>query len=320
MKEFLQNGKISELKGSQNVSYILEEPTLFNITGYKVLTSQGKNGFVKCAKVLYNGKTKLLYFTSGQKNLKNMMALIDTDTFIKIILNLIKSVIDVKNNGFLSCQNIDISFDKIFVDTHTLAVNLIYLPIYNDNDDVLAFENDLRTELIKVITSTPSLANSKMSKVSSCLSNGSLSIEELYKAIKAESAGGGYYRDDKEWGGPPSGGGSTGGGGSFNQPTLTFTSVDPRNPVNFIIKSSEYIIGKNPQKVNGVISFNKAIGRVHCRFIFRNNAYYIIDGDGTKNSTNGTYINGSRLRDTQPHPVKSGDVIRLANSDFSIRF
>ncbi len=310
MKDLLQSGKISEHKSSQNIAYILEDPSLFNLTGYKVLVSQEKNSFIKCAKVLHNGKIKLLYFTSGKKNLKNMMSLIDTDTFITIVSNIIKTVIDIKNNGFLSCQNLDLSFDKIFVDTHTLEVNLIYLPISNTSDDISSFENELRTDLIKVIASTPSLTNSKMNKISGHLSNGALSLNELYQSIREEnqSSGNGSYSveyDDRihVFG---------------SQPTLTFTSLDPNNPLSFEIKSPEYIIGKNPSKVNGVISFNKAIGRVHCRFIFQNNCYYIVDGDGIKGSTNGTYVNGIRLRDLQLFPVKNGDVIRLANSDFSI--
>ena len=315
MKEFLQSGKITELKNTQNVSYILEDASLFNLTGYKVLKSQGNSDFVSCAKVLHNGKTKLLYFTSGKKSFKSMLSLIDSDSFITIIANILKAVIDIKNNGFLTCNNLDLNYDKIFIDSHTFTVHLIYLPINNDNDDISAFENEFRTDLIKIITSTPSLSNPKMNKISSFLSNGSLSLNELYKNIRSESSGQPYIsgneaddnlKDKKS-------------NESMPQPTLALTSLDPQNPLKLTINSSIYVLGKNPSKVNGVISFNKAIGRVHCRIVF-NNGYFIIDGDGTKPSTNGTYVNNVRLRNTSPFPIKSGDVIRLANSDFSITY
>lgn len=312
MKELLQLGKITELKTSQNVSYVLEDSDLFNLTGYKVLTNQDGEGFVKCAKVLYNGKIKLLYFTSGQKNLKNMMSLIDTDTFIVIIANLIKSIVDIKHNGFLSCLNLDLSFDKIYVDQHKFTISLIYLPLKSVNADELEFENDFRTNLIKIISSTPSLANSKMGKISSLLSNGALSMEELQKAIKAEIGGTSYT--------PPENGKKEIVIDSASQPTLEFISLDNNNPIRFSITTPEFIIGKNPSKVNGVIGFNKAIGRVHCRFLYQNGQYYIIDGDGTKCSTNGTYVNGTKLTNIRPFAVKSGDRIRLANSDFAIQF
>lgn len=315
MKDLLQTGKIRELKNSLNTAYVLEDNTLFNMTGYKVLKSQEKNGFIKCSKVLYNGNVKLLYFTAEKKNLKNMMPLIDTDTFIIIISNVLKSVIDTKNNGFLNCFNLDLSFDKIFVDTYTNAVSFIYLPINNNSNDILSFENDLRTDLIKIITSTPALSNPKMHNVSAMLSNGSLSLEELYKGIVSEmnatplkTSGQVMPSSDIELNDDV-----------FKQPAMKFISIDPKNPLSLVVDSREYIIGKNPSKVNGVISFNNAIGRVHCRFIYKNDSYFIIDGDGTKRSTNGTYVNGTRLQNIQPYPVKNGDIIRLANSDFAIQ-
>lgn len=315
MKEFLQSGKITELKNTQNVSYMLEEASLFNLTGYKVLKSQESSVFIPCAKVLHNGKIKLLYFTSGHKNLKSMLSLIDTNTFIIIVSNILKSVIDIKNNGFLSCQNLDLSFDKIFVDSHTLKVKFIYVPINNENDDIMSFENDLRTDLIKVITSTPSLSNQSMSKISSYLSNGSLSLTDLYKSIRSECSSMGSFSKIES-------GESQIANDSSNrakQPQLIMTSLDRNNPLKLVINSPNYILGKNPVKVNGVISFNKAIGRVHCSIIF-NNGYFIIDGDGTKPSTNGTYVNNVRLRNASPFPIKNGDVVRLANSDFSISY
>ena len=43
--------------------------------------------------------------------------------------------------------------------------------------------------------------------------------------------------------------------------------------------------------------------------------YYIVD----LNSANGTFINKLRIPSGQRHPLKNGDVVRLANSDFMIQ-
>lgn len=311
MKELLQSGKITELKTLQNIAYVLENDEIFNLTGYKVLANQNGEGLIKCAKVLYNGKIKLLYFTAGHKSLKNMLALVDTDTFVIILSNLIKAVLDIKNNGFLSYQNLDLSSEKIYVDQHTFSVSLIYLPIKQNEIDEFDFENEFRTSLIKIITSTPSLSNPKLSKISALLSNGSLSFSDLNNAIKSEISGVGYKIEDDVINDKRE--------NASKQPTLEFISLD-NNLVHLTINQPQFIIGKNPVKVNGVIGFNKAIGRVHCRFIYQNGRYYIVDGDGIKCSTNGTYVNGKRLTTIQPYAVYSGDRIRLANSDFAIRF
>ena len=147
MNELIQSGVISELSGTQNVQYVINDKSAFALTEFKVLRSQGRN-FIKCAKVLYNGKIKLLYFSSMFKSLKNMLPSLDGDTFLSIVANILNSVIEIKNNGFLSCANLDLSFEKIFVDQNTLEVSLIYLPINNPNADIAAFENEMRTELI----------------------------------------------------------------------------------------------------------------------------------------------------------------------------
>lgn len=309
MNDLLQQGIISELTGTPNVQYILNDKSAFALTEFKVLKSQNKH-FIKCAKVLYNGKIKLIYFTSMYKSLRNMLPSLDGDTFLSIIANLLNCIIEIKNNGFLDCQDIELSFDKVFVDQNTFAVNLIYLPINSPNSDVAAFETELKTEIIKLISTVPAFANEKMTRVCGYLSNGTLSLNQLYGNICAEIKGGMKTS-------PNDINNNLGSGPKiFKQPTLYFSSINTPVDVNFEINSNEYVIGKNPEKVNGVISFNKAISRVHCKISYKNNTYFITD----LGSANGTFVNKNRLVANQPTQIKSGDTIRLANSDFVVRF
>lgn len=303
LENVLSSDSVTKLNEGANVAYILNDNNAFSLTDYKVLKNQS-DYFIDCAKLLYNGKIKILYFTSGRKNLQNMLSVIDTDTLITIVLNLIKAIIDIKNNGFLSCCNIDLSFDKIFIDQHTLTAKLIYLPIQNNAVDDMEVENELKADLIKHISAMPSFSGNKMNRVCAALSNGSLSLNELYNSLSAEVSGGYSKRVE---------------GFSDNQPVLEFVSENNEYPLVLKINKPEYVIGKLASRVDGIIDFNAAIGRVHCKFVYQNGQYYIVDGDGTKCSTNGTYVNGAKLSNTQPCPVSNGDRIRLANSDFIIK-
>lgn len=308
MNDLLQQGVISELTGTPNVQYVLNDESVFALTEFKVLKSQS-NHFIKCAKVLYNGKIKLIYFTAMHKSLKNMLPSLDGNTFLTIIANLLNCIIEIKNNGFLNCQDIDFSFDKIFVDPNTLEVNVIYLPVNRSNVDISAFETELRTELIKLISTVPAFADEKMTRVCGHLSNGTLSLNQLYGNICAEIKGGVKTPSilDNSHGVEQN---------LFKQPTLYFSSINASADIHFEINSNEYVIGKNPAKVNGVISFNKAISRVHCKINYQNNTYYITD----LGSANGTFVNTARLAANQPYQIKNGDYIRLANSDFIVKF
>lgn len=309
MEDLIQTGAITEIKGSQNIAYILNNDSLFLLTGYKVLKSQTKDGFIRCAKLLYNGKTKLTYFTSEYKSLKSILPTLDGDTFLTVMANFLSVILEIKNNGFLACQNLDLSFDKVFIDQSNLTVNLIYLPINTPPIDFATFENDLRTRLIKLITSTPSLKSANVDRVCAELSNGSVSLNDLYKLVcsicKGPGLGGRKTRTDD-------------GGVSLPnaaQPELVFSAMNAPVKLEYRINKPEFLIGKNISSVDGVIDFNKAVSRVHCKIIYQSGMYYLVD----LGSANGTFINKSRIVSQQMHPIKNGDVVRLANSDFMIR-
>lgn len=309
MKELLQSGAITEIKGSQNVAYILNDDELFLLTGYKMLKSQEKNGFIKCAKVRYNGKIKLLYFSSTYKNLASLIPTIDGDTFLSIVTNLLGSIIEIKNNGFMSCQNLDLSLNKIFVDLKTLSVSLVYLPINTPPIDMGTFENDLRTQLIKIITSTPSLSN--VNAVCAELSNGTLSLTDLHQNIKLICNGDSGSGNSRRNSGRKAEKVEVYGG----QKTLIISAMNTPIPVQFNINKSEFVMGKNSASVDGAITFNKAISRIHCKTVFQNGKYYIVD----LGSANGTYLNKKKLVPYQQIELRDGDIIRMANSDFAVR-
>ena len=78
---------------------------------------------------------------------------------------------------------------KIFVDVNTLAVNLVYLPINNPYKDNALQENELKAEIIKFIGSVPAFATDKMSRITGYLSNGALTLSQLYSCLCGEVAG-----------------------------------------------------------------------------------------------------------------------------------
>lgn len=301
MNALLKNGVITELDCGANFAYILNDNSQFLTTEYKVLQSQVNSGFIKCMKMLYNGKTEFFYMSGNFKTFESMFSSISTETFMTIAANLFDAIIKVKNNGFLSCQNIDISFDKIFIDVNTLKVNLVYIPIrtkaFTDYDD---FENELRTSLIKLINSLPSLSSSKTKQFANDLSNGMYSLEDLYnriKGIKVKTVKGKNNTND----------------GYLNK-TMRIAAINEPLPIEILVDKNNFVLGKNPSMVDGAITFNKAISRVHCKITNNNGQFMLTDLD----SANGTYINKVKLLPRQPYPINNGDVIRLANSDFKI--
>lgn len=297
MNQLLENGQLQEMICGSNFAYIVADNTTFLPTEYKVLQGQGKKSFVKCMKMLFNGKTQLYYLTEGYSPLTALLPRLDAENFLIVVYNLLGDVLEVQDNGFLNCANIDISFDKIFVDPTTYKVKLVYLPLSSRLfDDVSAFENELRSSFIKLISTLPSLTSPKMSLLSSYLQNATLSLRDLYNKI--------------------------GGGKTDPVPSAETTvrvkivALNAPERTEIEITKDEFILGRKQGLADGVIAFNRLIGRSHCKILRRGSQYFVVD----LQSQNGTYLNKVRLQPNRPAGIKNGDVIRLANSDFQVVF
>ena len=317
MESLFQSGVVTEASSACSTAYLLSKSEDFLMTEYKVLKTKASAGLIKCSKLLYNGKVKLIYFTNGLKPLNALWNSMDDDSCIRILTNLFSTVIELKNNGFLNCHNLVILDDKIFVDANTLSVHLIYLPVNNANWDIAAFESDLRARVIKALSSNNKLVSGQMNEFGSLLSNGLLSMEEIYRHMCGMCKGGNHRAMQHE-----ERTGVQNNANTYMQPqsgasitAVQLVSMDNANPITLTIDKAEYKIGKNPNLVDGAITYNKAISRIHCVINIQQGAVYITDLD----SANGTFVNQMRLAKEQPTPIKDGDVVRLANSNFKIK-
>lgn len=303
MNRLIENGHVVEMACGTNFSYILSDNNTFLSTEYKVLQSQVNSNFVKCMKMLYNGKVQLFYLTTNLKPFSSMIPSLDADSFMIITANIISDIIDVKHNGFLSCQNINMAFDKIFVDPTTYKVSLVYVPISQRvYDDYSTFENEIRTGLVKLTSGVSTISSPQTTQLASDLSNGMFTMEDLHSRIKGGKSATVKTEtpEDKR---------ATG-------HMLRIVAMNAPTRVEIEITKDSFVLGKNASSVDGVISFNKMISRVHCRIDRRGDKFTITD----LQSANGTYVNRVRLQPNQPQPIKNGDVIRLANSDFQVKW
>ncbi len=81
------------------------------------------------------------------------------------------------------------------------------------------------------------------------------------------------------------------------------------------ITADEFLIGRDPAKVDFCITDNTAISRVHAKIFFSNNHYYISDC----NSVNGTYLNERRLKTDFSTLLVDGCSVRLSSEKFTFQ-
>ena len=377
MNDLILDNLIKEKRDITNISYILEESSLFFETGYKVLQNQEKNGFIKAVKVIHNGKIKLIYDISKYKSLASIMPGLNAASFLIIMSKLFDIICETIENGFMQIENININFENIFIDTNNLSVNLIYIPVNtecNGNSKSL-FEEGLKGNIARAISANRNIDNELVNKLYSNLSLANNTIEMLRdyintlsytntnynqinnrvdskvnierksapsipvkseelksnKESKFISAIKGVfkfnnkkdrtkvsYEKNRKVQAPINNNDSLETevlSGDMFIPTIAIVREDALESVNIPITKENFLIGKSVQMADGIISFNKAISRIHCRIIYIDGRYFIKD----EKSVNGTFVNNRRVPVDGQVPIKTGDIIRLANSDFQVK-
>lgn len=186
--ELWLNSLIEENRYSTNINYILSQESIFYEVGYKVLQNQVNNGFVKCVKVMHNGKIKLVYDISKYKDLETVIQNSGVDIFIKIIRKLLIVALNVEENGFIEYKNINTNLNSIFVDTNNLNIYYIYIPVIYDNGRTeKTFSNELKQNILKAIDNNKKLTGSAIDNLYSNL-NSSKSLENIFREINISTA------------------------------------------------------------------------------------------------------------------------------------
>lgn len=80
------------------------------------------------------------------------------------------------------------------------------------------------------------------------------------------------------------------------------------------INKTEFIIGRLKETVDYYIE-NRAVGKIHAKFIIKDDKFYLIDLD----SKNGTFIDGTKLQSKSMYEVRDGSKITFANSSYIFR-
>lgn len=295
--EFLSNEMyVSEMSCGTDFAYILTDRITMSDTEYKVLQNQKDSFFIKCVKTKFNGRTQLYYSVRNYRTLENLSTKLDTVSFYTIMGNILSNIVEMRKNGFLSCQNVLFSPDKIYVDMGTLSVFLVYVPtnlhIY---DDLAEFESNLRTRMIRMISEYDIHMTPEIKRLYENLTDSTLSLDNIYAQMSGLTEDG-------------LGAGDTG----IKRIQLRPVNIPMLDVIQ--ITKPEFVIGKNQNVSDATISINPAISRSHCKIITREEGFYLED----LNSSNGTFLNGRKVFPGNKERLQNGDVIRLANMEFKV--
>lgn len=286
------------------ISYLFHKEEEFSKIEYKVLLNHKEHGFLECYKVDYNGSFQLIYDISKYKPLKEIVSEVTSEEFYQwvIQLNQIKDII--LNNGFMKPHRMEISLKDLYIDREKNRLYAIYLPIQLAAEEKKeTLENRLRHFCGATIIQYKNFHNRGCIELKEDLEKKEISLEHIQKKIQS-----GIYQElsklpiyitssEEE-----------------KKKKLVFISVNIQEEVKLNITKTPFTIGKRVASVDGCIKKYPTISREHCKVVYKDSQHYLVD----LNSSNGTYINGIRLKPFEEYPVNLGDQIRMAGIVFRL--
>lgn len=290
---------VEKKKEGSYVSYTLDQREQFSELGYKIIHSQENELFINSAKVKHNGKIKLIYATEGYQPLSEILDKEILSTIWEAVFFLSDGILQICNNGFLGCENIELSFENIYFDSEQMKPYFIYLPIvYGDLENSKQYiEKRLEKEITYRIEKASAITVLQKEEIFTELGRTSYRVEEIHQCaychLDVRKRQNGMNKNDRR---------------------ICLVSMEETIPLKFIISGEKFTIGRRKDN-DGVVSFSKRISRLHCSIVNKNGRFGVID----EKSKFGTKINSVKCEPGIFYELHIGDVLCLPEIAFKVQ-
>lgn len=296
MNTLMQTGEIELLKtgDSYNPIYLLGSNCRFYSTEHKIMESVPS--LLSCYKGTVNGQTELIYLTEGLIPLDAALPQMEEDDLLVIGVNICKVIDSITANGFLNWQHIDLSENHIYIQPSDKSVHLVYLPVEGLHVAPGYLGKEISALIASFTKETKDPDAQKLAALRSRTSsfNGSL-MEFSDYLLQLRNSKNAFLQFEHE---------------------RAMILCDEQHDCRIIVDKPRFSIGKKASAVDGLITYSKFVGRVHCQIVNQNGDYYVYDLE----SRNGTFVNEEQVVPEEGTQLKEGDQLKLADVKFAVSF
>ncbi len=303
MNNEMFSGLVNEVLGSFHAEYLMPNHDAFYDVGFRVMKNQQKSNLLQCHRLKYNGQLKLVYFLNDMTAFDRELLEADERYTYMLVYYLLDAIQDIENNGFLNINCIERRLNKVYVDSHTKNVKLIYVPLNLpvNSQDKVDFEAEIKSGLVQLLKEKQEADSAGIERLITYLTDDTLQLSEVGRQIQAADS---TLEELKEVQFEKS--------EKIGCDEVVIKAVD--TTMVFHIHQENYILGKSAERADGVIAGNPTVSRVHCRIFKAGGDYYLID----MGSANGTFFNRERVSSTTPVKLTNGGSLRIANMEFMV--
>ena len=271
---------------SQYISYILENDTHFFLTGYRVLKKQEKKGLLPCYQIRYNGSVKLLYPISGYTPLSVCAEGWEPEEVIGYTQKLLKSLKEIRDNGFLQLETVDVDSSHIFVDAAAKKLYLVALPITLDGESgSRRWAEALRKTLLLMIELSAKPDSPMLRRMRKGIKEGMLSLENLTRML-----------------------------GEIVEKPGEEINTERLKKLKENFDRRIRLSAADPSMHWSLVDLSGTISRIHCKITREEDGYFIQD----LNSKNHTYVNKMQLLKDEKRKIVPGDLVQMADISFKV--
>ncbi len=290
-----------------HAAYTLEENEKFLGLAVKTLLEQKEFLLLNARMIVRNGKERIIYNTAGMESYGALFSSASPVLHQKVVESIFLVIKEVQNMPFWEKEFLDLRKEHIYIDSINGNVKFTVVPriFLNQNDAKIAWTENLIAVLadaLQMVSNDSKMIDIK-ARVDAIRNLPELIERHLQTEKLLEMYKNSFYVEN----------------------TVTTSSAIPRNLVldysgpvghfSFIDSVDEFLIGKDSQ-CNGILNISPAISRKHCKIVRDNSGYKIAD----IGSTNGTWINGTKLTPNSMYELKDGNEIKLADIVLKIHF
>lgn len=300
MQELIDSGLINEISNEHYVGYLLSRNDIFYNTVYQIMRKSAKDGLLKCYVSKNNGKIKLIYDTEGYRQYDSIVDTLSENQFMELIYRFLLSLEKIKKNGFIQIETLDISIEKVFVNVHAMEIGIICLPvIFNYTGQTQnASERKILKTLSAMLYQSEFISNYYMMQLFEDCRSEQYLLDDICAFLRNGRYGDSNLIVDE----------------TANELQIRLICNSEHKDESILINKDYFILGKSETQCDYVISASQNVSRKHCALSREVNGWYVYDLD----STNGTYVNGTRIMNGEKLPVHHGDEILIADIPYIV--
>lgn len=269
------------MKFERHESYILavlEENERWSELGLKAVCSLNTDKVIFPAKIYMNGEPQIIYPIDGLTSLSG---------YSSFAGDIAKVIALVDNSEFLERSYVQISEQYIFGDSKDNTAKFLVAPVIREDAKDKECENATWGKQCESVIEK--MTGQKFSETFG-------SIEHLLSGMNTEKS---FDKSEDK--------------GRDENSELVLRYQGDYGHFALYDSTDIFRIG-NSVDVEGTITINPSISRLHCVIEREDGEYFIEDA----NSCNGTYMDGKRLQDGEKIHIKNGDKIKLSDMEFAV--